>query len=88
MVDQWLQRLVQLRLSLVGGEEERWGKGTQVVALYNISVGIMHLFLALHNSGTIVWIIQVVKLQVIQSFAPSLTSNFNVELLFCFPSLF
>ena len=47
------------------------GKGAGVVTLYNISVGIMHLFLALHNSGIIVWIIQVVKLQVIQSFAPS-----------------
>ena len=64
------------------------GKGAQVVAPYNVSVGIMHLFLALHNSGTIVWIIRVIKLQVIQPFDPSLTSNFNVEFLFYFPSLF
>ena len=60
------------------------GKGAQVVALYNVSVGIMRLFLALHNSGTIVWIIRVVKLQVIQPFDPSLTSNFNVELFILF----
>ena len=53
---------------LRGGEV---GKGAGVVTLYNISVGIMRLFLALHNSGIIVWIIQVVKIQVIQSFVPS-----------------
>ena len=63
-------------------------KGAQVVAPYNVSVGIMHLFLALHNSGTIVWIIRAIKLQVTQPLDPSLTSNFNVEFLFYFPSLF
>ena len=52
------------------------GKGAQVVAPYNVSVGIMHLFLALHNSGTIVWIIRAIKLQVTQPLNPSFNFQF------------
>ena len=45
-------------------EREERGKGARVNALYNVTLALC-LFIVLHNSGAIVWIIRAIKRQVI-----------------------
>ena len=55
--------------------EREVGEGCVGQCSLQCCVGIMHLFIALHNSGAIVWIIRAIKMQVIQPLNPS--SNFQ-----------